>query len=154
MKFPAFSDALRTIQDWSIKLQKWRADYDLFTKGFGFGIYTPVVVNVTNVSASTAGDVMWMRIGNHVIGAGSVTFDPVVAGYSAITITLPIVASNFTGTQQVSGTCNGEKGGATVGSLVVSSVNGANTARISGYTTYTDNTDHRFIFQYQIIKTA
>ena len=116
------------------------------------GEYTPTTTNVTNISSSSAGLTTWSRNGDYITVAGSVTFDPTAAGYCALTIDLPVTINNFSSTTQANGTCNGEKGGATVGSLVVSSVNGAKTVRISGYVTYTDNTDHRFIFMYKIIQ--
>lgn len=115
------------------------------------GEYTPTVTNVTNVASSSAGTATWVRTGDYITVAGRVTFDPTAVGYCAVTITLPVTVNNFTNTDQANGTCNGEKGGATVGSLVVTSTSGAKTARISGYCTYSDNTDHRFIFMYKVI---
>lgn len=115
------------------------------------GEYTPTVTNVTNIASSSAGSAFWIRAGNFVSVAGSITFDPTAVGYSALTITLPVTVNNFTNTQEASGVCNADKGAATVGSMIASSVAGATTVRINGYATYSDNTNHRYAFTYKVI---
>lgn len=56
--------------------------------------YTPTLTNVTNLSASTAYQCQYMRVGNTVTVSGRVDIDPTAAGAVELGITLP-VASNF-----------------------------------------------------------
>ena len=58
------------------------------------GTYTPTLTNVTNLSASTAYQCQYMRVGSTVTVSGRVDIDPTAAGAVELGITLP-VASNF-----------------------------------------------------------
>lgn len=61
----------------------------------GFGVYTPALVNVTNIAASTAHPFKYMWMGNMVHCAGFVQVDPTAAGLITLAISIPI-ASTFT----------------------------------------------------------
>jgi len=67
------------------------------------GTYTPTLTNTTNVAASTAYVTQYMRVGNVVTVSGGVSVDPTTTGSTVLGISLPI-ASNFTTTEQASGT--------------------------------------------------
>jgi hypothetical protein len=56
--------------------------------------YTPTLTNVTNLTASTAYQCQYMRVGSTVTVSGRVDIDPTAAGATELGITLP-VASNF-----------------------------------------------------------
>ncbi len=67
------------------------------------GLYTPTLTNGSNVAASAASEVQWMRIGNVVIVGGTLTMDPTSAATNTLLgISLPI-ASNFTAVNQLGG---------------------------------------------------
>jgi hypothetical protein len=73
------------------------------------GTYTPTLTNVTNINASTVYPFMYTRVGNTVIVAGKVDFDPTTTGTTELGITLPI-ASNFANDYDCVGTTVGESG--------------------------------------------
>lgn len=56
--------------------------------------YTPTLTNVTNLSASTAYQAQYLRVGNTVNVSGRVDIDPTAAGAVELGISLP-VASNL-----------------------------------------------------------
>jgi len=58
------------------------------------GTYTPTLTNVTNLTASTAYQCQYMRVGSTVTVSGRVDIDPTAVGAVELGITLP-VASNF-----------------------------------------------------------
>lgn len=68
------------------------------------GTYTPTLTNTTNITSATATTTRWFRIGNMVHVSGRVTITPTSAATaSELQISLP-VASNFTNTDQCTGT--------------------------------------------------
>lgn len=67
------------------------------------GTYTPTLTNTTNVAASTAHTMFWLRVGNTVTVAGEVEVDPTASASSTLLgISLPI-ASAFTDPDQLAG---------------------------------------------------
>ena len=58
------------------------------------GTYTPTLTNVTNLSASTAYQAQYMRVGSTVTVSGRVDIDPTAIGAVELGVSLPI-ASNF-----------------------------------------------------------
>lgn len=58
------------------------------------GGYTPTLTNVTNVDASTAFALQYLRVGNTVTVSGKIEVDPTAAAATSVGISLPI-ASNF-----------------------------------------------------------
>lgn len=67
------------------------------------GTYTPTLTNVTNVTASTAYQCQYVRLGSIVTVSGKVDVDPTGAGAVQLGISLP-VASNFANNQECAGT--------------------------------------------------
>jgi hypothetical protein len=67
------------------------------------GTYTPTLTNVTNVSASTAFQAQYMRVGNTVTVSSKVEVDPTAAGLVQLGISLPI-ASNLGAEEECCGT--------------------------------------------------
>ena len=67
------------------------------------GVYTPTLTNTTNISASTAYECQWARVGNMVIVSGQVDIDPTAAGACILTMSIP-VASTFTANGHLGGT--------------------------------------------------
>ena len=59
------------------------------------GVYTPTLTNTTNIAASTAHSMSWVRIGNIVTCSFNVNIDPIAAVPTAttLTFTLPIACS-------------------------------------------------------------
>lgn len=57
---------------------------------YASGTYTPTLTNVTNISASTAYQCQYMRVGNVVTVSGKVDIDPTVAGAIRLGISLPL----------------------------------------------------------------
>lgn len=54
------------------------------------GTYTPTLTNVTNITASTAYQCQYMRVGNVVTVSGKIDIDPTSTGASELGISLPI----------------------------------------------------------------
>lgn len=67
------------------------------------GVWTPTLTNVTNLSASTAYQCQYIRIGATVAFAGKVDADPTAAGAVELGISLP-VSTNFGATEDLGGT--------------------------------------------------
>lgn len=67
------------------------------------GVWTPTLTNTTNISASTASEGQYLRVGNTVTVSGVVEIDPTAAGACNMKMTLPI-SSNFTSLRQAAGT--------------------------------------------------
>lgn len=70
------------------------------------GTYTPTLTNTTNISASTAYQCQYMRVGSVVTVSGMVDIDPTSGGGGGaftLGVSLPI-ASNFSAKQNLSGT--------------------------------------------------
>jgi len=56
------------------------------------GTYTPTITNVTNVSASTAYQCQYLRVGNTVTVSGKIDIDPTATGAGELGISLPIAS--------------------------------------------------------------
>lgn len=60
---------------------------------YSFGTYTPTLTNVTNISASTAYQCQYMRVGNVVTVSGKVDIDPGAVGLATLGISIPIASA-------------------------------------------------------------
>lgn len=69
------------------------------------GTYTPTLTNVTNISASTAYECQWIRVGNVVTVSGKVDIDVTIGAASELGVSLPI-ASGLTADENVGGTAS------------------------------------------------
>lgn len=69
----------------------------------GGGVYTPTLTAITNVSAATAYQCQYSRVGAFVTVSGMFDVDPTAAGAAELAITVPI-ASNFTAPENCGGT--------------------------------------------------
>lgn len=67
------------------------------------GTYTPTLTNTTNLSASTAYQCQYMRVGSVVTVSGKVDVDPTGAGSCVLGVTLP-VSSDIGAQEDVAGT--------------------------------------------------
>lgn len=67
------------------------------------GTWTPTLTNTTNLSASTANQGQWIRVGNVVVASVMINIDPTIAGAIVLGVSLPI-ASAFGSAQRLSGT--------------------------------------------------
>lgn len=65
--------------------------------------YTPALTNTTNIAASTAYSIQYMRVGNTVTVGGQVDIDPTAAGACSLGISLPW-ASALSASNQLGGT--------------------------------------------------
>lgn len=111
--------------------------------------YTPTLTNSANLSASTARQCTYMRVGNTVTVAGQVDIDPTTtATITTLGISLP-VASNFTTAFQAGGSANAI-GVADAGAGIQSD---ATNDRITLQYVCTDVTNHTmtFTFTYQVL---
>lgn len=61
--------------------------------GYSYGTYTPTLTNVTNISASTAYQCQYMRVGNVVTVSGKVDIDPGAVGLATLGISIPIASA-------------------------------------------------------------
>lgn len=92
------SDPKRALQE---LIMQWRELVSTLNESHG--IYTPVLTNVTNVSASTAYACQWMQVGDVVTVSGRVDVDPITTATSTqVGISLPRT-SNFANIQDCAG---------------------------------------------------
>lgn len=70
------------------------------------GTYTPTLTNITNLSASTARECTWLRVGNtvHVTGRVEATATAAADASTVIELTLPITPASFAQTWECAGT--------------------------------------------------
>lgn len=113
------------------------------------GTYTPTLTNVTNVAASTAIILGYLRVGNSVTVFGAVQIDPTAAGAIELGMTLPI-ASNFTSTSQCGGTAVSQAGAASQPLPIIADVTN-DRAAIVGVASDTANRQFSLSFSYQIL---
>jgi hypothetical protein len=66
------------------------------------GFYTPTLTNVTNVEASLAYQMQYIRVGNVVTVSGQIDINPTAAGNCVVRLSLPI-ASTFTAPRNAAG---------------------------------------------------
>lgn len=72
---------------------------------FSSGTYTPTLSNTTNITASTAYQCQYLRVGDTVTVSGKVDVDPTAAGQVQLGITLPI-SSNIGAVEDLGGTAS------------------------------------------------
>lgn len=111
------------------------------------GTYTPTLTNTTNISASTAQTLQYMRVGNVVTVSGSVLIDPTATGLITLGLSLPI-ASNFSAVNQCGGTL-GTVGGER-GVIYADATNDRATFQAT-IVSDVSNTTYRFSFTYLVI---
>ncbi len=111
-------------------------------------VYTPTLFNETNVAASTAFVLQWMRVGLVVTVSGKVSVDPTAAGQVQLGISLPI-ASNFANPEE----CGGAAAAPTIASQSAAIYADAtnNRARMEWIAIDITNQPMFFSFTYQII---
>jgi len=109
--------------------------------------YTPTLTNVTNISASTAYECIYMRVGNAVTVSGKVDIDQISPGAIELGISLPI-QSDFTNEADLSGLGDGDVNGTEAMYLKADVAN--NRASLNADDNHTSNHSHRFVFMYQV----
>lgn len=115
------------------------------------GTYTPTITNVTNISASTAYQCQYMRVGNTVTVSGKVGLDITAVGAYEAGISLPI-ASNFGADEDCAGTGEGiTSAPGAADSVYVKADITNDRASLNGNDNDTSNHSHFFMFTYQII---
>lgn len=116
------------------------------------GTYTPTISNNTNITASTAYQCQYMRVGNTVTVSGKVDIEATGAGLYEFGISLP-VASNFGATEDCAGTAVGTQTSTTSGADVSYIMADATNDRASVNGDEYDATPHTkyFHFTYQVI---
>lgn len=112
------------------------------------GTYTPTLTNTTNVAASTAFDVPWMRVGNIVTVGVSVNIDPTLAAPSTtvLEISLP-VASNFAAVTDLTGTAMNNRAGTSGDVITASIANDRAVLTFSATSVSPDNHNGTFIYR-------
>ncbi|MGQ0738644.1 MAG: hypothetical protein ACT4OJ_06250 [Bacteroidota bacterium] len=112
------------------------------------GSYTPTLSNSTNISASTAYTLKWVRVGDTYTVYGEVDIDPTSAStLSVLTISLPI-SSAFANTYDLSGTASDDLG-------TVARIRAETTADVAELRmTPSDVTNRRFSIHFKFKYTA
>lgn len=119
------------------------------TLGFADGTYNPTLTNVANVTASTAYQCQYLRVGNTVVVSGKFDIDPTLtATATQLGISLPI-ASNIGAAQNCGGVAFAS-GIASQGAAIVGDATN-DRAEVQYISTDTTNQPMYFIFQYLII---
>jgi len=118
--------------------------------GLASGVYTPTLTNVTNITASTAFQCQYCRVGTVVTVSGKVDIDPTAAtALTQLGISLPI-ASNFGAAED----CGGTAAAAAVAGYSAGIYGDLTNDRASlDFTTAADaaNRTWNFIFSYRVI---
>jgi hypothetical protein len=110
------------------------------------GVYTPVILGVSNVASSTPYSSHYMRINNEVHVQGSVQISNTIGVTVIFTISLPI-ASNFTDTKQLSGvTITGNPGSVVTQFVTLEAEITSNTAYLSTVSSGTNTIFFSFIY--------
>lgn len=110
--------------------------------------YTPTLTNVTNLSASTAYQAQYMRVGNTVNVSGRVDIDPIAAGAVELGITLP-VTSNFGAIEDCAGVAAASGIAGQVAAIAADTVN--DRAKLVYIAVDITNQPMYFNFSYQVI---
>ena len=110
------------------------------------GTYTPTLTNDTNVDASTAEQLQYLRVGNMVTVSGRCQVNATAAASTILGISLPI-ASNIGAVMDIGGVIVRGAGG--VGEIRGNSTN--DTAEAMWVATLTTNTAYYIHFTYRII---
>lgn len=114
------------------------------------GTYTPTLTNTTNVSASTAVECQYSRVGNVVTVSGRVDTTSSATGVIELTLSLP-VNSAFTQNYQAGGTAvYVQTSGATPAYARIASNSGASTVSLRGVVSNLSHIWH-FSFTYRIV---
>ena len=114
------------------------------------GVYTPTLVNTTNVDFSAATECQYTQIYGTVIVSGTVTIQATTAAACNLKMSLP-VASNFTSTGQAAGTlATTTAGGTASGAILADTVGGQFEFRFTA--TNTTSTVYAFTVTYQIVQ--
>lgn len=123
--------------------------YPIFATAVFSALYTPILTNIANISASTAFACQWMRVDFTVTVSGKVDIDPILTGADTILgISLPI-ASILTTQQQ----CAGVAWSPLIsnqGAAILSDVPNPR-ARMQWRATNTTLTSMYFIFTYRLV---
>lgn len=84
-------------------LQEWMRSV---VRSINGGVYTPILTNVANLTASTAYECQWQQIENTVVVSGRADVDPTAAAVATeLGISLPpLYPSTFTSVEQCAGT--------------------------------------------------
>lgn len=115
------------------------------------GTYTPTLTNGTNVTASTAYQCQWMRVGNVVTVSGKVDIDPNLTSTSTqLGISLPI-ASTTGSAQNLAGTAVGDNGSALANAAQILADTANNRANLAFWSSSTANAAWSFHFTYVVL---
>lgn len=114
----------------------------------GRGQYVPTLTNVTNLSASTAFDTTFCRIGNICYVFGAVDVDPTAAGATELGISFPIASTTGAETDCAGSGASHEVAGFSVG---ISADTSNNRARMRWVAVDTANRRVWFMFGYRVL---
>lgn len=112
------------------------------------GTYTPTLTSVANVTASTAYQAQYLRVGNTVLVSGKVDVDPTAAAATTLGISLPI-ASNFGAIEDCGGTAAAPGVAGQSAGITADAVN--DRAQMQWVAVNLTNQPMFFIFAYQVI---
>lgn len=111
--------------------------------------YTPILTNVTNVTASVLNaDFIYLEYEDIVIGSGSLQIDPTAAGTAQVDFTLPI-ASDLVTSYDLNGNVTSPISGLGPGSVIAEATN--NRASVVIYSPDGANRFWRILFAYRVI---
>jgi hypothetical protein len=115
---------------------------------FDWGTYTPTLFNTTNVSASTAYQCQWFRVGPNVTVSGFIEIDITTASTTTVLgMSIP-VASNFTSNSQG---CGGAFGSGGESWRIISDSTNDRISFSNNTQTNTANVFYTFVFTYRVI---
>lgn len=112
------------------------------------GTYTPTLTNTTNITASTAYQCQYLRLGNTVTVSGKVDVDPTIAGQVVLGVSLPI-ASNIGAVEDLGGVASAIAVAGQSAGIYGDAAN--NRATVEWIAVDTANRAMFFTFSYQVI---
>lgn len=112
------------------------------------GSHTPTTTNSTNITASTAYNTQYIRIGDVVHVFGKVDIDATATGAFEMRMTLPVSNGAFTTDYEGNGTAVCSASGV---SVAITSNSGQTTVSFKGIATTTTNDTYSFHYSYKII---
>ena len=114
------------------------------------GRYTPTLTNGTNVAASTAYPLSYIRVGNIVFVGGFISIDTTATGSSSLRMSLPI-ASNFTSSTDAGGSGSRPVNGGANDGWNMYATAATDDMTIDGWSMDTAAQNMFFTFSYQVL---
>lgn len=130
----------------TLQSARWQLDRQVAAANITSGTYIPTLTNTTNISASTAYRLQYMRVDSVITVSGKVDIDPTSTGATELRISLPISMAQFANDYEAGGTAN--SAAVATEEAAISAVSGAATVAIKFIAVDLSNKSYFFTFSY------